>query len=50
MNNFLSFEISGCLGGEYEDGRAFWDIAPYSPVGIEWRFRGAFCLHHQGDE
>jgi hypothetical protein len=29
---------------------AFWDIAPRSFVEIYWRFKGAYCLHHQGDE
>jgi hypothetical protein len=28
----------------------FWDIAPCSLVEVYRRFRGAFCLHHQGDE
>jgi hypothetical protein len=27
--------------------RAFWDIAPWG-LGVERRFRGAYCLHHQG--
>jgi hypothetical protein len=26
------------------------DIAPCSLVEIEWRFRGAYCLHHQGND
>jgi hypothetical protein len=29
---------------------AFWDIAPYSLVEVDWRFRGAYCLHYQGDD
>jgi hypothetical protein len=29
--------------------RAFWDIAPCS-LGVDRRFSGAYCLHHQGDE
>jgi hypothetical protein len=29
---------------------AFWDIAPRSLVEVNRRFRGAYCLHHQGDE
>jgi hypothetical protein len=29
--------------------RAFWDIVPCS-VGVDRRFRGAYCLHHQGDD
>jgi hypothetical protein len=28
----------------------FWVVAPCSLVEIYQRFRGAFCLHHQGDE
>jgi hypothetical protein len=27
-----------------------WDVEPCSFVEIDWRFRGAYCLHHQGDE
>jgi hypothetical protein len=27
----------------------FWDTAPCSLVEVERRFRGAYCLHHQGD-
>jgi hypothetical protein len=30
--------------------RAFWDIAQYSLVEVDWCFRGVYCLHHQGDE
>jgi hypothetical protein len=29
--------------------RAFWDTAPCS-LGVDRRFRGAYCLHHQGEE
>jgi hypothetical protein len=28
---------------------AFWDIAPYI-LEVDQRFRGAYCLHHQGDD
>jgi hypothetical protein len=27
----------------------FWDVAPFSPVGVDQRFGGAYCLHHQGE-
>jgi hypothetical protein len=27
----------------------FWDVAPWSLVEVFRRFRGACCLHHQGD-
>jgi hypothetical protein len=27
-----------------------WDIPQRSLVEIDWRFRGAYCFHHQGDE
>jgi hypothetical protein len=30
--------------------RVFWDVAPYSHVEVDRHFRGAYCLHHQGDE
>jgi hypothetical protein len=29
---------------------AFWDIAPRSLIVVDRHFRGAYCLHHQGDE
>jgi hypothetical protein len=28
----------------------FWDVAPRSLAEIDGRFRGAYCLRHQGDE
>jgi hypothetical protein len=28
----------------------FWDVAPCSLVEVYRRFRGAYCLHYQGDE
>jgi hypothetical protein len=28
---------------------AFWDVALCS-LRVDQRFRGAYCLHHQGDE
>jgi hypothetical protein len=40
-------ETSGSHGGEYEN--AFWDVAPCILVEVNRRFRGARCLHHQGD-
>jgi hypothetical protein len=30
--------------------RDFWDVAPFSLVGVYRRFRGVYCLHHQTDE
>jgi hypothetical protein len=30
--------------------RVFLDVLPCSRVGVDRRFRGAYCLHHQGDE
>jgi hypothetical protein len=29
---------------------AFWDIAPCSLIEVDRHFRGAYCLHHQGDD
>jgi hypothetical protein len=28
--------------------KTFWDIAPSSLVGVDRRFRGVHCIHHQG--
>jgi hypothetical protein len=28
--------------------RVFWDVAPCSHVEFDRRFRGAYCVHHQG--
>jgi hypothetical protein len=28
----------------------FWDVAPCSHVEVDRRFRGAYCLHHQGGD
>jgi hypothetical protein len=28
---------------------AFWDIAPFSLVEVDRRFRGVYWLHHKGD-
>jgi hypothetical protein len=41
-------EILGSHGGEYDD-RALWHVGPCS-LGVHRRFRGAYCLHNQGDE
>jgi hypothetical protein len=30
--------------------RVFFDVAPCSHVEVDRRFRGAYCLHHQGDD
>jgi hypothetical protein len=27
----------------------FWDVAPCSHVEDDQRFRGSYCLHHQGE-
>jgi hypothetical protein len=27
-----------------------WDVAPCSLVEVYWCFKGAYCLHHQGDQ
>jgi hypothetical protein len=27
---------------------AFWDAAPFIIVKVDRRFRGVYCLHHQG--
>jgi hypothetical protein len=30
--------------------RVFWDVALCHLVVVDRRFRGAYCLHHQGDD
>jgi hypothetical protein len=30
--------------------RVFWDVAPCSHVEVDWHYRGAYCLHHQGND
>jgi hypothetical protein len=30
--------------------RVFWDVLLCSKIDVDQRFRGACCLHHQGDE
>jgi hypothetical protein len=30
--------------------RVFWAVAPCSHVETDRSFRGAYCLHHQGDK
>jgi hypothetical protein len=39
-----------CIGLIYMKFRAFWDISPCSFLWVDQSFRGAYCLHHQGDE
>jgi hypothetical protein len=40
---------SWVLTSAYLKMRAFWDIAPCNLVGVDRRFRGAYCLHHHPD-
>jgi hypothetical protein len=30
--------------------RVFWDVGPCSQVDVDRSFRGAYCLHHHGDD
>jgi hypothetical protein len=30
--------------------RVLWDVVPCSLIVVDRRFRGVYCLHHQGDE
>jgi hypothetical protein len=29
---------------------AFWDIEPFNRIEVDQLFRGAYCLHHQGND
>jgi hypothetical protein len=44
----LDHEISGSHGSEYEDGY-IWVVKPWCLIEVYRRFRGACCLHYQGD-
>jgi hypothetical protein len=33
-----------------EKFKVFWDVLPCSQIDVDLRFRGACCLHHQGDD
>jgi hypothetical protein len=37
------------LETEFLKLRVFWDVLPCSQIDVDRRFRGACCLHHQGD-
>jgi hypothetical protein len=41
------FDLSEILGSHGVD--VFWDVAPCSLTEVYRLFRGAYCLHHQGD-
>jgi hypothetical protein len=57
MDNLISYFISNIfvfpdhlmINHLFKKLAAFWDIAPCNLVG-DRRFRGAYCLDHQGDE
>jgi hypothetical protein len=38
------------LTAESTKFRVFWDVPPCSHVEVDRCFRGAYYLHHQGDE
>jgi hypothetical protein len=46
----VSCRIYGELGKPAKKMTVFWDVAPCSLVEDYRHFRGAYCLHHQGDE
>jgi hypothetical protein len=46
-NYFVRFQVLAVVSMNMI---AFWDTVPYSPVEIDWRFRGVYCLYHQGDD
>jgi hypothetical protein len=45
---YLTCEISGSHDGEYVG--MLWDVAPCSHIKVDRHFRGAYYLHHQGDQ
>jgi hypothetical protein len=46
----FSLERLTVLTAESMKMSAFWNIAPYSLVDVDRRFRGAYSLHNEGDE
>lgn len=52
----VKFEVYGCKVSNYilinlkVNMRAFWNVAQWSFVELDRRFRGAYDLHHQGGE
>jgi hypothetical protein len=44
---FVRFQVPTAASMKF---RVFWDVAPCCVVGVDRRFRGAYCLHHQGDD
>jgi hypothetical protein len=46
-NVVVGFQVLTAVSMKF---RVFWDVAPCSHVEVDRRFRGAYCLHHQGDE
>jgi hypothetical protein len=45
QQNYVRFQVLMAASMKI---RAFWDIAPCS-LGVDRHFRGAYCLHHQGE-
>jgi hypothetical protein len=45
IHNVCDFRFSRAASMKF---RVFWDVAPCSQVDVDRRFRGAYCLHHQG--
>jgi hypothetical protein len=43
-------EKSKTVNTHSHEVRVFWDVAPCSHTEVDRRYRGAYCLHHQGDE
>jgi hypothetical protein len=48
LPTYMESEISGSHVASLKM-TVFWDVALYSLVEVDQRFRSAYCLHHQGD-
>jgi hypothetical protein len=44
LGHFVRFQVLTAASMKI---RAFWDVAPCSLIGVDRRFRGLYCLHHQ---
>jgi hypothetical protein len=47
LHKYVRFQVLTAAGMKMRD---FYDLAPYSFVGVDRCFRGVYCLHHRGDD
>jgi hypothetical protein len=50
LKKTIKYELSKNKNNLLTKMAVFWVVAPFSVVEVYRRFRGACCLHHQGDD